>query len=259
MSNSQNIITDIQQTIRLEFKKLGQAKTKAEVLTDSNLIYRSICNNANSFVKPLEDLIEVEEFEDLAGCFREYLIAFAIGKPRNMSLYSFKIVEWFLNSWFLNYGGYEKCKKFALSEDYSKRENLTTLFDLVRSSPDVPAANLKTDLTKLYYGFNQLELYPIRNQNNFRLFPDHDSFAIWKYMRDGYAHGGIVQYPYASKRKMSSSSENVVNAKNERELKFLQLKEDEDLSNPVLADFNLFILTNLKFYRDLFKEAIIRN
>jgi hypothetical protein len=133
------------------------------------------------------------------------------------------------------------------------------LFDLVRLSPDVPVANLKTDLTKLYYGFNQLELYPIRNQNNFRLFPDHDSFAIWKYMRDGYAHGGIIQYPYVSKRKISSGSEGVINAKNERELKFLKLKEDEDLSNPVLADFNLFVMTNLKFYRDLFKEVIIRN
>jgi hypothetical protein len=258
MSNSENIITDIQQTIRLEFKKLGQAKTKAEVLSDSNLIYRSICNNADNFVKPLEDLIEDEEFEDLAGFFREYLVAFAIGKPRNMALFSFKIVEWFLNSWFLNYGGIEKCKKFALSDEYSKKDNLTTLFDLVRSSPDVPAANLKTDLTKLYYGFNDLELHPFRNKNHFWIFPDHDSFAIWKYMRDGCAHGGIVQYPYASKRKISSGSESFVNAKNERELKFLQLKEDEDLSNPVLADFNLFILTNLKFYRDLFKESVIR-
>jgi hypothetical protein len=259
MSNNENIITDLQQTIRHEFKKLGKSKTKAEVLSESNLIYRSICNNADNFVKPLEELIEENEFAELSACFKEYLIAYAIGKSRNMAFFSFKIVEWFLNSWFLNYGGYDKCKKFALSDDYSKRDNLTTLFDLVRLSPDVPAAKLKTDLTKLYYGFNQLELYPIRNQNNFRLFPDHDSFAIWKYMRDGYAHGGIVQYPYASKRKISSDSESFVNAKNERELKFLQLKEDEDLSNPILADFNLFVMTNLKFYRDLFKEALIRN
>jgi hypothetical protein len=258
MANNENIITDIQQTIRIEFKKLGKSKTKAEVLSDSNLIYRSICNNADNFVNPLAELIEDDEFAVLSGCFREYLIAFATGKSRNMALYSFKIVEWFLNSWFLNYGGYEKCKIFALSDEYSKKENLTTLFDIVRASPNVPAANLKCDLTKLYYGFNQLELYPIRNQNNFRLFPDHDSFAIWKYMRDGYAHGGIVQSPYVSKRKMVSGSENFVVAKNERESKFLALNEDEDLSNPILADFNLFIMTNLKFYRDLFKEVLVQ-
>ena len=259
MANNENIITDIQQTIRLEFKKLGKARTNAEILSDSNLLYRSICNDADNFVRPLTELIKEDEAVELSNCFREYLIAYTSGKSRNMALYSFKIVEWFLNSWFVNYGGYEKSKNHAFSADYSKKENLTTLFDLILEKPEISAGKLKYDLTKLYYGFNQLELYPIRNQNNFKVFPDHESFAIWKYIRDGYAHGGILQSPYVSKRKNFNGSEGFVLAKNERERKFLELKEDDELSNPILADFNLFIISNLKFYRDLFKEVIIRN
>jgi hypothetical protein len=259
MATNENIITDIQQTIRLEFKKLGQAKTKAELLSESNLLYRSICNDADNFVKPLVEFINEDEAVELSKCFREYLISYTYGKSRNMALYSFKMVEWFLNSWFVNYGGYEKCKIHAFSAEYLKKANLTTLFDLILEKPEIPPVKLKYDLTKLYYGFNQIELYPIRNQNYFKVYPDHDSFAIWKYIRDGFAHGGIAQSPYVSKRKISSDTEGFVVAKNEREHKFLDLKEDDELSNPILADFNLFIMTNLKFYRDLFKEVIIRN
>jgi hypothetical protein len=258
MAINENIITDIQQTIRFELKKLGRAKTKAEILSESNLLYRSICNDADNFVSPLSEFIDKDEAIELSSYFREYLISYTLGKSQNMALYSFKMVEWFLNSWFFKYGGYEKSKRHAFSTEYVKKDNLTTLFDLILLNPDIPPVQLKCDSTKLYYGFNQIELYPIRNNNHFKIFPDHDSFAIWKYLRDGFAHGGIAQSPYISKRKITINSEGLVKAKNERERKFLKLKEDDEISNPILADFNLFILSNLKFYRDLFKEATIR-
>jgi hypothetical protein len=261
MAINENIITDIQQTIRLEFKKLGQAKNKAEILSESNLLYRSICNDADNFFTPLKEFIEKDEIDELSSCFREYLISFTIGKSQNMALYSFKIVEWFLNSWFLKYGGYGKCKIYAQSKDYSKIEGLITLYDMILDNIDVPLSRLKYDLTKLYYAFDQLELRPIRAERNLKMYLDYDSFAIWKYIRDGYAHGGISRHPFISKRKLSNIPEGFIAvnlAKNERESKYLALSVDDKLSNPVLADFNLFIITNLKFYRDLFKEVLIR-
>ena len=73
MSNSENIITDIQQTIRLEFKKLGQAKSKTELLSESNLLYRSVCNDADNLFEPLNEWVDSIDLQNVTWAKGKYV------------------------------------------------------------------------------------------------------------------------------------------------------------------------------------------
>jgi hypothetical protein len=267
MSNSENIITDIQQTIRLEFKKLGQAKSKTELLSESNLLYRSVCNDADNLFEPLNEWVDSIDLQNLSSYFREYMFAYIQGRPRQMAFYTVQVVEYFLLLWYVDFGGFEKIKNEALFMGDIKgklSQNLgdtkprnKSIIERIQENPHLQALDYLSDKSmalSLLTPFNKHVKTPIQEKSKKEsgkvAYLDGDFFTVLRHLRNKHSHAAKGEFKFNLFKYANETDEDY----SKRLLmlsQWLELEEQEYQSNVKFVKFhkgNMDLLLAYRFY-----------
>ena len=267
MLNNENLIVDIQQTIRLEFKKLGQVKTKTELLSESNLLYRSICNDADILFQPLNEWVDGIDLHNLSCYFREYMFAYIQGRPRQMAFYTVQIVEYFLLLWYVDFGGFEKIKNEALFMGDIKGKLLQnpgepmprnkSIIERIQENPKLHALDYLSDKSQalsLLTQFNKHVKTPIQEKSKKEsgkvAYLDGDFFTVLRFLRNKHSHAAKGEFKFNLFKYANETAEDY----SKRLLmlsQWLELEEQEYQSNVKFIKFhkgNMDLLLAYRFY-----------
>jgi hypothetical protein len=267
MATNENIITDIQQTIRLEFKKLGQAKTKAELLSESNLLYRSICNDADNLFLPLKGCVDGVDLQNLSSYFREYMLAYIQGRPRQMAFYTVQIVEYYILLWYVDFGGFEKIKNEALFMGDIKGKlpqdlgvtmpRYKSIIERIQENPKLQALDYlseKSQALSLLTFFNKHVKTPIQEKlkkESYKVaYLDGDFFTVLRFLRNKHSHAVKGEFKF-NLFKYVNETDGDYSKRLLMLSQWLELDEQEYQSNVKFIKFhkgNMDLLLAYRFY-----------
>lgn len=267
MTNNENILTEIQKAIRYEFTKQNRSKSKTDVLSESNMIYRSICNDAHMLFSNYSDILNEKDIIYLSLYFREYLIAFTTGKPGQMAFYTVQIIEYLLQMWYSDFGGYEKIKAEALNSseqaETSKYQNpYTALLQKIQNKPnDEKLSHFNSSNSIIQALGTPFYNFVVRNVNenrNSTKYLDYNLLAVLRFIRNKHSHAANGKFEFKLNKKTNEEEEEY-RKRTKKYYAWIELENEESTTNVSFIQFHQASIELILTYRFYLMEFILLN